>query len=384
MPRSVCPLVLAALAPLALTTVAAAQSELGVLLNTGVSFTSRGSNSSPNTNPSVAFVRLDSDRYAGWGVDASSPGMRTVTGITGTIQDQIGNTPETYDLLVYTEDPANLDYPLVTAPQGMAGPFPTPASTATGAIAFGYSMNFATPMTTPANADVFLGIGLPQPTGTTWPNDGLSCHAMYYVFQPPATSYDLAGPAQPSGPPGEGQSGYYVPSSTLGPTYTTTSRQWMIEAIVPGAAGVACTVTNQTSAVASNAPPGMAGGGSGLYPDAANPPLNPGRMDDIVSRWFMAGMPDNSAVFFFASFQPIAPDIPLSLFVPGEGAVCIDTTSFSQIALGFTSGGEATFAWNFSPTARTLIGGLSIVHQSIGIDPATSMAYANGCTRQSF
>lgn len=365
-----------------LSATAIAQSPMGFMNRTGTSFTSRGSASIPNTNPSVSFLRIDKESYAGWGVNPASPGMREILGITGFIQDQIGNTAETYELVVYTEDAANLNYPLIAAPMGTVGPLPTPPSTAAGAVAFNINITFGTPILTPATGDAFLGVAMPQPATGVWPTDGLSCHALYYVM---VTSgfYDLPGASHPVGQPEEGNGGWYVDPllSGLGPQYTTTPRQWKLEPIIAGAGGVAGTISNQTWATLSNVAPGSSSMSSGLHPDAQNPPLNIGRVDDIASRWFMTGAPDGSAVFFLASFNTFGPEIPLSAFLGGSsGMVCIDTTVNIQLGLTFTTAGEAFLPLAIPLAARSLIAGVDLVHQSVGL--IGNVGHANPCTHQ--
>ncbi|MCA8950417.1 MAG: hypothetical protein KDE27_13000 [Planctomycetes bacterium] len=366
---------------LLLPATAGAQSVLGILNNTDTSFTSRGSATVPNTNPSVSFVRLDKEAYAGWGVNPATPGMREILGMNGVLQDQIDTTPDTYGLVVYTEDVANPNYPDVTTPVGSVGPISLPTGTSGAAAAWAINVNFTTPMLAPATGDVFLGVDMPQPLTGTWPTDGVSCHALYYVSVTSGIN-DLPGGSHPTTSPEDNNGGWYSAVSTLPPTYTTTQRQWKLQPLVAGAAGVAGTITNQTSAPQSNAAPGTSSMASGLYPDAANPPLNAGRADDIVSRWYMSGAPAGTLVFFLASFNAFGPEIPLSTFVPGSGVVCLDTAAFFQIGFSPVTADQAFFTWTLTPAARSAVAGLRIVHQSIGLDPATGMAMANGCTRQ--
>src|SRR5690606_32543483 len=133
----------------------------------------------------------------------------------------------------------------------------TPPSTATTAVGFNMTVTFTTPVTAPATGDVFLAVGLPTPAGTTWPTDGVSCAALYYQFLSTNSAvWDDPGAAHPTQSPGNGNGGWYVPNPANGPFYTTTPRQWRFEPIVPGATGVAGTITNQTSLTLSNSAPG--------------------------------------------------------------------------------------------------------------------------------
>ncbi len=359
------------------------QDVLGILNNTDTSFTSRGSTALPNTNPSTAYLRIDADHYAGWGVNPATPGMREIVGLYAVLQDQIGTTPETFDILVYGEDPAAANYPLAITPLATAGPFPTPASTATGAVAWVLTANFTTPVLAPAGQDVFVAVGLPQPATGTWPTDGMSCHALYFVN---VTSgfFDLPGFAHPTSPPEQaGNGGWYVPSLPSGPLYTVTPRMWKIQPLVNGATGVAGTITNQTTATQSNLPPGTASMASGLHPDAQNPPLNAGRADDISGRWFKTGTPDGTPVFFLMDFGTFGPELPVSVFLPGStGVACLNLGTMTTLGINFTVGGQAFQVLTIPANSRGILAGISVLHQAAGFDPVSGTAMVNGCTRQ--
>ena len=373
--------VLRSAAPLLVLASAPAQDFLGIMNRTDTSFTSRGSATVPNSNPSVAFDRIDKETYAGWGFDPLNPGMRQIIGLHAWLQDQIGTTPETFQFVVYPEDPASLNFPNVAAPIGTTGPIPTPPTTATGAIAWEFTANFATPLLVPATSDTFVGVILPTPATGTWPADGMSCWALYYVSVTSGIS-DLPGASHPTLQPENGNGGWYVPSLPSGPTYTVTPRQWKIEPIVPGAAGVAGTITNQTTAPSSNVAPGTSSQGSGLYPDAQNPPLNAGRVDDIAGRWFKSNTPDNTPVFFLMSLGAFGPEIPVNSILPGStGVTCIDLATNTVLGISFTTAGEAFLTISIPAGARSIVAGLVLVHQAAAIN-ATGGIDANGCTRQ--
>lgn len=366
------------------TAPALAQDNLGVLNRTDTSFTSRGSNVSPNSNPSYVIARLDKEYYAGWGVDPANPGMRQIRGVHALIQDQIGNTPETYGVLVFTEAAAP-NFPDITTPLASVGPFPTPGSTVTTAIVWDVTVSFTTPVLAPASGDVFLGLDYPQPLVGVWPTDGLSSHALYFTGVTTSGFSDQPGASHPVTPPEEaGNGSWYVPSlPALGVTYTTVPRQWKIEPIVSGAVGVAGTITNQTTAPLSNAAPGTSSMASGLHPDAQNPPLTAGRADDIASRWFKSGTPDGTPVFFMMDLGTFSPEIPVSALLAGStGVVCLNLSSLVVVGIGFTTTNQAFLTLPISPAARTYIAGTSIMHQSAALDMITSVAHANGCTRQ--
>lgn len=359
------------------------QDVLGLLNRTDTSFTSRGSSTPPNTNPSFAFVRIDHENYAGWGIDAANPGMHSIQGLRVVLQDQIANTPETFGILVYGEDAAAPDFPDIATPLGTAGPVPTPASAATTAIVWDLRASFTTPILAPTGADVFPAVDLPQPVGNVWPNDGLSVHALYYVMVTSGT-FDLPGAAHPTASQA-GNGGYHVPVAMIGPTYTITPRQWKIEPIVGGAVGVAGTITNQTvSAPLSTAAPGTSSMASGLHPDARNPPLNPGRADDVASRWFRTGTPNNTPVLFLLDIGSFGIPIPVSALVPGStGTTCLNIASAQVTGIVFTVSGEAILPITIPAGVRPFLAGIPLLHQAAAFNAAGGVD-ANGCTRQVF
>lgn len=361
-----------------------AQSPLGILNQTDTSFTSRGSASIPNTNPSFAFQRIDQEHYAGWGIDPMNPGMRSIQGMHYFIQDEVDTTPESYGLVVYGEDPMGPDFPDVSTNFGTAGPIPTPTVTSPtgGAIAWNITVTFTTPMLVPKGIDVFPALDLPQPmVGGPWPMDGLSVHALYYQMTTSGT-YDEPGAGQIASQSGNG--GYHVPGM-IGPTYTVTNRMWKIEPLVPGAGGTAGTITNQTWAPLSNAAPGTSSMSSGLRPDAQNPPVNMGRADDVATRWFQTGTPDNTAVLFFLDVGNFGMEIPLNALVPGStGAACLNITSAQLVGLGLTLNGEAFQTLSIPAAVRPFLAGITLMHQAAGFNAMTGGFDANGCTRQIF
>lgn len=366
---------------LALPATAAAQDFMGILNNTDTSFTSRGSATVPNTNLAIVFDRLDKEFYAGWGFDPVNPGMRQILGMHAWLQDQIGTTPETFQFMVFTESAVQPNFPDVSAPLGTIGPIPTPLNTAAAAIAWEFTASFTTPLLAPASADVYVGVELPNPAVGTYPTDGMSCWALYYVSVTSGIS-DLPGTAHPTLPPElVGNGGWYVASPLTGPLYAITPRQWKIEPIIAGATGVACTITNQTTAPSSNVAPGTSSQGSGLYPDALNPPLNIGRADDVAGRWFKSNTPNNTPVFFLLAFN-FGPEIPASGMLAGStGVLCADLTTLTVLGIQFTTNNQAFQVISIPPAARAIIGGMTIVHQAAGLNAAGGVD-AGPCTKQ--
>jgi hypothetical protein len=285
--------------------------------------------------------------------------------------------------MVFTESATQPNYPDLSAPLGTIGPIPTPVNTATGPIAWEFTANFATPVLAPASADVFVGVELPNPAVGNYPTDGMSCWALYYVSVTSGIS-DLPGTAHPTLPPEQvGNGGWYVASPQTGPFYAVTPRQWKIEPIIAGATGIAGTITNQTTAPSSNLAPGTSSQGSGLYPDALNPPLNAGRVDDVAGRWFKSNTPNNTAVLFVLAFN-FGPEIPASGMLAGStGVLCLDLATTTVIGIQLTTNNQAFQVISIPAAARSVISGMSIVHQSAGLNAAGGVD-ASPCTKQMF
>lgn len=367
-------------AAVALTFHTPCQDVMGLLNNTDTSFTSRGSATGPNTNPSFAFVRIDQEHYGGWGYDPANPGQRAIQGIRVVLQDQIGSTPETFGVLIYGEDPAQPDYPDISTSLGGVSGVPV-TGTAAGAQVSDVLVTFATPILVPAGTDVYPAVDLPQPTGAVWPTDGLSVHALYYGATTSGT-FDAPGGSHPTATQ-YGNSGYHVPAIPQAATYTTTPRQWKIEPILAGATGVAGTVTNQTSAPQSNTAPGSSSMASGLHPDAVSPPLNAGRVDDISNRWFRSSAADGTVVLFFFDLGPLGLELPGNLLVPGStGLACLNTTSAEFVGIGLTLAGEASYTIPIPAGVRPILGGLSVSHQAAALNAAGGGVDLGICTRQ--
>ncbi len=354
-----------------------AQEPMGTFHNATTAFTTRGGAAAANTaNPGFAFTRFDQSHYAGWGHDINQPLHRVIVGITCVLQDQVGVTPESFGITCFGEDPGAPNWPLVGTPVASAGPFPTPASTATGATAFIVNVNFTTPALAPRGQDVFLAFELPQPATGTWPTDGLSVHATAGATEPAGHSYVSTSPEL------AGYSGYFVPASNT--LLYSTPRQLRIDPLLNGPGGVAGTIHNIPTATPGNTAPGTASMFAGLFPDAQNPPLNAGRVDDLGARWSMTGIADGTPVMFLADFGAFGPEIPLRYLVlaGSQGVLCLNAATMLTSNLTFTTGGQAIRAVPVPAGARAIIAGLAIMQQGLALDLTANVAMANPCTRQ--
>jgi hypothetical protein len=356
---------------------ALAQDNFGVLRNVGVTYTSRGGAAAANTNPSVQFCRFDVDRYAGWGVNPANPGNREITGLHFFIQDQDLATQDSFSLVAYTEDPANLGYPNVAAPLATTGNFVLPIGT--GAGAYNLTANFANPVSVPSNADLYVGVSqnTAWATGTT---DGCSIWAT--SGNGTAATTDRPGASAPTTAPDNTYGGYFVPS-TLVVAYSS-SRQFHIEPIIATAAGVASALHYaDTLHPAANTAPGTSCMFSAQFPDGANPPLNAGRADDLGMTFVKTGIPDGSLVFWLvevgSSFAPF--EIPVSNFLAGSsGVLCLNLGNYQTVGFSVTASGVATNVLVFPGSARTSLAGLPLMQQAAALDLTTFLITAGPCS----
>ncbi|MCR9247559.1 MAG: hypothetical protein NXI31_21220 [bacterium] len=392
-----------AAAAVALAAGASAQVPLGTFTNVGTTFTTRGFSAASEQNPATLFTRHDKEAYAGW-TDGAVANSREVTGLNFVIQDEDLSTQESFQIVVWSGDDATqVDFPDVNS--GMVGATLIGLPIQTGGGAFNASFNFATPVSLPADEDVYTGLQLNSAwtiTGTPPTiTDGLSvweCHAEAPTTPQAGQAWDVPGAGVPTTSPSDTFSGYYVPNPATGPAYPVKT-QFKIQPIVAISGGVAGAVTNQTNHVASTAGStagftvqlpgaGSAVMHSGQFPDAANPPLNAGRADDLTQMFHNDSIDPNSLVFFLidiGSFNPL--EIQAASFVPGStGVSCLNFGS--QQTLGFAplmtvgTSQRAFRITTFPAAARPLLSGINWLQQAVAVDVATNTIHATACTRQ--
>jgi hypothetical protein len=386
------------LAGAALAVCVPAQNRLGTFDNTGTTYASRGGVTQGNTNAVTLFVRIDKDRYAGWTTGAT-PGTRDFSGLNFVVQDENLASQETFNLVAYGESATQANFPAVANALSLTGNFVLPIGA--GAGAYNASANFATAISVPATSDVFVGLRLNA--GWTFtngvPTNGLSVWDIRSATTPAGPQVDVPGRGRPLAPFDEGTfGGYYVPSPLTGPAYlTNVAVMFKIQPIVPIAGGVATARTNQTQFHVESTATSVAGftvqapgAGtacmlSGLFPDAASPPLNAGRVDEIGMIYINTAtdVPPGSPVFFLIDLGTFSTETQLSGFIPGStGVTCLSLVTMQTLALGFMGTGICSHVATFPPAGRALLTGTSWMQQAVGFNTTTNAAHAGPCTRQ--
>lgn len=381
--------------------VAAAQTTqpvpLGTFANTGTTWATRGGAATPNTNPSVLFVRHDLEHYAGWTTGATI-GTRDIRGLNFVVQDQNLATQDTFALVVYQDDPLLPNFPDVVNNVVTSGNFVLPAGTGGGA--YNASGNFATPLSLPATVDIYVGLQL----NAGWTisggqiTDGLSVweiRAAAPTSPQPGQAWDEPGASISQASPDNTYGGYYCANPAAGPAYPVQT-QYKITPTMDSSGGVGFAQTSQTNHVESTATSatgftvqyptaGTACMFSALYPDAASPPVGAGRADEIGQMYHNPRLPAGSLVFYLIDIGTFAnPEIPASTFVPGStGVNCLNLGTMQ--VLGFQIIGANGRSWNratFPAAARQFLQGIDWLQQAVGLDPVTNTIHGSACTRQ--
>lgn len=374
----------------ALTVPCLAQDFIGYSYNCQVGATSRGS---IGTAAGEVMTRIDGRHHAGWGTN--TPGFRTITALFLIAQDQDAvNTPEVFDIRLYPEDPNNLGYPDLNAGVTYATGIPGPTTgNPIGAVAL------TVPPTTPGTGDsvpiqgngsVFVSFVLPANAG--WPaTDGMSINIVL-GFAPNAsfTVFDTPGLAQGGTPPPTTAASNPSNSHGLyrigaGAALYSQRRQMFLDVAHSTSGGTALAITNQTSFTASNNPPptgwgpapGTASMMSGTNPDVVGG--NAGRVDDITMEFFRTGIGTGALVVFLMDLAPaFAPEIPLSVFLPGStGVVCLNSSA-ATLGIGFTNNNEAWFTTTIPLSVRPSLSNLPVKQQAIALD-ASGVGHASPC-----
>lgn len=317
---------------------------------------------------------FDSRSMRDWMLDPADPlgALFRPTAVRFTIQDQVGVTPEQFQVVAFNEDPQAANFP-DTNPTGAGVWFRTtnlslPPSTSTGAVA--WSITVTLPATTPPSpkGDKWVGVSLllaPTSAGP-WPLDGtsLACNAPLpsaggpridsvpnnnFACRVPLASGLPTGPAiYPSGP--------------------MSLRQIQIE-IVGDSVGGVCVAATPSSQPGSPALPlgGTTSWAAGLHPDINNAAAAaPPRFDDI-GFLVVEGNRPNAPVLVCVAFGPNpAGSVPLGtafgpLLTPtSRGNLCIDLANSVSLFGLSTANGRFQQMLTLTPAARALISSLSM------------------------
>lgn len=370
---------------------------MGFTNNCTISATTRGTVAA---NAGEYMVRIDGSEYAGWGTEAA--GGRTVKSVYLVIQDQDAvATAETFDVILYPENPASPGFPLMTAGVIFATGVTGPTAPATGVVgAAAKTVTPATPVFVPfANAsstDIFVSFKF---SAANWSTDGLSVQSILgYAPSTAFTIYDSPGPGQPrplntvaSASPANTHAYSFVATAAT-PLTATPCRQPYFDIQHGGASGVVLTITNQTTWTPSNNPPpagygpapGTASFMSGVNPDVAGT-ANPGRADDINFDFYQQSLGTGAPVFFLMDLSgSFGPETPMSVFAPGSGVVCLNPAVLSVLSINFTNAGEAWQVTTIPAGVRAGIVGLPVRQQAIALDPVTGALVASPCGGQRF
>jgi hypothetical protein len=279
----------------------------------------------------------------GMAADASGNQVYRVAGMRYVLQDQSGVTQEAYEGGAKGDDPlapGNVD---PTNDLFRFGPFNTPTSTATGAVAWIFTVNLATPYDH-AVPQGDLWAFLDVPANPAWTADGLSVHMSGWVNSPAdnpnlnATISNFVNVVDQTAITNGSN-----PQAAVAVNNAQFQRIWFT---TPGA------VLNVGADIDPNAQiaPNPNFGCAGLYPDQ-----NAGRQDGLAFRFVDGNLP-TTPVSILGTFGPTTtnPPVPLNGFVPGSvGSVFLAFPLLSDsFATGVTNAAGlytvTTFAYPFA------------------------------------
>lgn len=370
------------------------QDFIGLSYNGQISATSRGS---VQGSAGEVMTRIDGDEIAGWG--GTTAGVRTIDALYFILQDQNAvSTPESVDILVYPEDPANPGFPDLSGAIVFATGVPGPPAPATGLIGAVARLVTGPGVSVPiqGGGDVFISFRFAA--APNWPSDGVSVQVMlgyqpsssFTVFDTPNGSQGGSPPPAPSSP----ADSHGLSRIAAGPAVYNARRQHLVDIAHPGAGGVGLAITNQTSLTGSNNPPpvgfgpapGTANMLSGTNPDVSG--FNAGRVDDITMEFYMTGAPPSLLVAFLLDFSPIfGPEVPLSFVSAGStGSSCL-LYPFVVAVLPVTVVGTDVEAFVTTPIPaplRLLLLGASVKQQAIGLDLGSGTLHGSPCDGMGF
>ena len=319
-------------------------------------------------NPGEMLQRFDADDLTGFGIEAAHPGQQVVRGVVVVISGALSQVT----VSIYSEDPARPGFPDIANPRasvsGVSVPLPIYPT-------YAY---FNPPALLPPGQDVFVGVTVGPASS---PIAGQTLAIM--GSNPLATYHDVPGAGMPSSPPEANSYVLYRDGATNTLTYGSRG-QFILDLLTTLPRGMPCAITNQTGYAQSNSPPGGTSMLSGLHPDAASPPQNAGRADDVGFLFADQTLPVGSPVFFFGSFTGFGPHVPIDSILPGSaGVVCLDANWF-LLGVTFLDTTHST-AWvtTIHAADRSNLP-TQWAQQAIGWDMATGILRSTQCGMQRF
>lgn len=320
--------------------------------------------------------RFDASDITGFGVEAAYPNVHVVRGVLVHMRDFGSSTPNgLVDVTLYTEDANRPGYPDLSAPLGGRSGVQPPFSVLTYA-----NVPFATPVLVPPGRDLFVGVRIPATTSN------FGGVRLAVITSGSSGNYrDLAGPGLPSAPPEENSYRLYRDLATDVVTFGARG-QYQIDLLTTSPGGFPAAITNQSYFPISTIAPGTTTMLSGLHPDAASPPLNAGRADDVAFFYSDYALPTGSPVLFLGAFAEFGPVVPLSQHTPGSvGGLCLDQSA--MFVLGLVPLNQASECWHVTVVpagVRPLLRGLTWTQQAIGLDLAAGTLRGTQCGKQWF
>jgi hypothetical protein len=324
--------------------------------------------------PVEVLQRFDAEKLRGFGIEPAHPGMQVVRGMVMQVRDFGFSVPDgLFDVAIYGEDPSLPNHP------DFANPLATALDIA-GVPLAQTVVFFPTPALAPIGADVFVGIRL---NAASTPIAGMRINTLYGISSP--APHDLAGAGLPTSPLSVASTRLYRDLTTNQVSYLPPG-QFMVDLLTVAPAGFPTALTNQPHYVSSSVVPGCSTMLSGLHPDAASPPRNAGRADDVGFIFADPGLPPGSPVAFVASFAGFGPIVPLDSLVPGSlGGLCLDPAHLFPLGVAATSATFEAFSFTvIDPAVRPLLAGTSWVQQAISLDLANGTLRGTQCGLQRF
>jgi len=233
------------------------------------------------------------------------------------IQDQSGVSQELWTTGLIDDDPAAPGTPLATADLLRAGPFATPTSSATGPVAWIFTITLATPYDSlPTATDFHACVGVPS--NAAWTADGVSIHMSGWTTSPVDNPYlNGANPipqyvgtidrTNPASPIKSGNNTRFQRIALFGP-----GPQMKVGADIDPAFQVC---------------PNPNFGCGGMYPDQ-----NASRLDGLAFKLNDANLPAS----LFAIVGNIGPKAPivLNLGAGWNGDICVNAFALLPVLLG--------------------------------------------------